>query len=61
MYFKQIERELMEGEPWAAHPIERIDYCYQMRDLWEIENKQKHTFRQRLWRAWLSWKSSRLK
>ncbi len=64
MLFKHIERELMEGEPWAAHPIERIEYDYQMRDFWEVESKQKHTFRKRLlminprhWRAWLSWKS----
>jgi len=63
MFFERIERELTDGEPWSAFPVNRMDWSDQKRDCWEVENRQKHTSTHRpltanliSWRNWAFWK-----
>ncbi len=63
MFFERIERELTDGEPWSAFPVNRMEWSDQHRDYWEIENTQKPTSTHkplrtnlRFWRNWGFWK-----
>ena len=63
MFFERIERELTDGEPWSAFPVNRMEWSNQHRDYWEMEKTQKPTSTHkplrtnlRFWRNWGFWK-----
>ena len=40
MFFERIERELTAGEPWGEESFNQVEPIWEIRDCWEIENRQ---------------------